>query len=388
MGISTEHWQKIARGCAEIISEEDLKDKLGKDRPLRIKLGVDPTAADLHLGHLVVLRKLRAFQDLGHQVEFIIGDFTARIGDPSGQSATRPPLQPQQVWEHAKTYQDQVFRVLDKEKTHVRFNSAWLNALGIQGLLDLQRRASVAQLLQRADFAERYEGGRPISLLELSYPILQGYDSVAVQSDVELGGTDQKFNLLMGREMQVDYHQEPQVVMMMPLLEGLDGVRKMSKSYANYVAFNDTAKDQFGKLMSIPDALMTKYAELLTELDPAKLKEIHPREAKELLARTITSQFYGESAAENAAAEFRRVFSKNEIPEDIPEFRTFRGTHRIVDLLVAANMAPSKKEARRLLAQGAVEVDGKRVTERDSIELQAPVLIQVGKRRFVRVVPT
>jgi len=388
VSLSTEHWQKITRGCAEIISEADLKTKLEKDRPLRIKLGVDPTAPDLHLGHLVVLRKLKTFQELGHQIEFIIGDFTARIGDPSGQSATRPPLQPQQVWEHAKTYQDQVFQVLDKEKTHVRFNSTWINALGMTGLLDLQRRASVAQMLQRADFSERYAEGRPISLLELVYPILQGYDSVAIQADLELGGTDQKFNLLMGREMQNDFHQEPQVVMMMPLLEGLDGVRKMSKSYANYVAFNDSAKDQFGKLMSVPDALMPKYFELLTDLDITPIKAMHPRDAKVLLAKTITAQFHGADAAEAQASEFDRVFSKKEIPEDIPEFRTFRGTHPLVDVLTTANMAPSKKEARRLLMQGAVEVDGKRMNEKDFLDLQAPALIQVGKRRFVRVVPT
>ncbi len=387
MSISTEHWQKITRGCAEIISETELRTKLEKAKPLRIKLGVDPTSPDLHFGHLVVLRKLKAFQDLGHQIEFIIGDFTARIGDPSGQSATRPPLQAQQVWEHAKTYQDQVFQVLDKEKTHVRFNSAWLNALGLMGVLDLQRRVSVAQMLQRADFAERYAAGRPISLLELLYPVVQGYDSVAVQADVELGGTDQKFNLLMGREMQGDFNQEPQVIMTMSLLEGLDGVKKMSKSYGNYIAFNDSPQDKFGKVMSIPDAMMPKYAELLTDLDVASLKAMHPRQAKETLAKTLTAMFHGEEAAEKAAAEFERVFSKKEIPEQIPEFQTFRGTHRMVDVLASSNAAPSKKEAQRLLGQGAVEVDGKRMGEKDTLDLQAPVLIQVGKRRFIRVVP-
>ncbi len=387
MTISTEHWERIARGSAEIISEGELRKKLEKAHPLKIKLGVDPTAPDLHFGHLVVLRKLRTFQDLGHQIEFIIGDFTARIGDPSGQSATRPPLQAQQVWEHAKTYQEQVFQVLDKEKTHVRFNSNWINALGLTGMLDLQRRASVAQMLQRADFAERYAAGRPISLLELLYPVVQGYDSVAVQSDVELGGTDQKFNLLMGREMQADFGQEQQVVMMMPLLEGLDGVKKMSKSYGNYIAFNDSPQDKFGKVMSIPDALMKKYAELLTDLDVSALMAMHPREAKGLLAKTLTAMFHGPDEAEKANSEFARVFSKKEIPEHVPEFQTFRGVHRLVDILASSNVAPSKKEAHRLLSQGAVEVDGKRVTEKDSLELQAPVLIQVGKRRFIRVIP-
>src|SRR5712691_7328456 len=277
MSLSTENWEKITRGCAEIISEAELKEKLDKPHPLRIKLGVDPTAPDLHFGHLVVLRKLRAFQDIGHQVEFIIGDFTARIGDPSGQSATRPTLKPQEIWDHAKTYQDQVFRILKKESTQVRFNSSWLNSLGIPGLLELARHATVSQMLERADFKERFEKHTDISLLEFYYPLLQGYDSVAIQSDVELGGTDQKFNLLMGREIQRDYKQEPQVVMMLPLLEGLDGVKKMSKSYANYIAFNDSPQDKFGKVMSVPDALLPKYAELLTDLDLAKLKGMHPK---------------------------------------------------------------------------------------------------------------
>src|SRR5258706_8588770 len=304
MSVSTEHWKKITRGTAEIISEAELQAKFKKGKPLRIKLGVDPTAPDLHLGHLVVLRKLRTFQDLGHQVEFIIGDFTARIGDPTGQSETRPILKPQEIWEHAKTYQDQVFRVLKKEATQVRFNSSWINALGIPGFLELARRPSVAQMLERADFKERFEKQSNISLLEFYYPLLQGYGSVAVQSDVELGGTDQKFNLLMGRETQREYKQEPQVVMTMPLLEGLDGVKKMSKSYGNYIAFNDPPQEKFGKAMSIPDALMPKYAELLTDLDVAALKAMHPKEAKVLLAKTLVAMFHGEEEAAKAAGEF------------------------------------------------------------------------------------
>jgi len=387
MSISTESWAKITRGCAEIISEKELRAKLEKGRPLRIKLGVDPTAPDLHLGHYVVLRKLKAFQDAGHQIEFLIGDFTARIGDPSGRSETRPKLTAQQVWAHAKTYQEQVFRVLNQEKTHVVFNSTWLNAMGIEGIFDLQRRTSIAQMLKRADFTKRFAADQFISLLELVYPVLQGYDSVAIQADVELGGVDQKFNLLMGRELQIEHDQEPQVVMMMPLLEGLDGVKKMSKSYGNYVAFNDTANEQFGKLMSVPDSLMVKYTELLTDLDFATLQALHPREAKALLARTIVTQFHGAEAAAAAEDHFTRVFTKKEIPEQVPEFQTFRGVHKLSDLLVAASLAPSKKEAQRLLAQGGVEVDGQRKGERETIDLQAPVLVQVGKRRFVRVVP-
>jgi tyrosyl-tRNA synthetase len=388
MAISTEHWQKITRGCAEIISEKELRAKLEKGRPLNIKLGVDPTAADLHLGHLVVLRKLKAFQDLGHHIDFIIGDFTARIGDPSGRSETRPPLNANQVWENAETYQKQVFKILDKGKTQLRFNSSWINPFGMNGIMELMRQNSVAQMLKRADFAARFEKDQDISLLEFVYPLLQGYDSVAIQSDIELGGSDQKFNLLMGREIQRDYKQELQVVMMMPLLEGLDGVKKMSKSYGNYIAFNDPPQEMFGKAMSIPDTLMSKYAELLTDLNPDNLKSLHPKEAKVLLARTITTQFYGEEVAQSVAAEFDRVFSKKEIPEQVPEFQTFKGIHRLVDILAASSLAPSKKEAQRLLVQGAVEVEGKRAGEKDSLDLQAPVLIQVGKRRFIRVVPT
>lgn len=387
MSSSSEQWQKITRGCAEIISEDELRKKLALGRPLRVKLGVDPTAPDLHLGHMVALRKLRTLQDLGHQIEFLIGDFTAQIGDPSGRSETRPPLKPQQVWEHAKTYQEQVFRILDKEKTQVQFNSKWLNALGITGLLELSRHSTVAQMLKRADFKQRFESDTDITMLEFMYPLLQGYDSYALQADLELGGTDQKFNLLMGREIQRDYGQEPQVVMMMPLLEGLDGEKKMSKSYGNYVAFNDPPQTMFGKLMSIPDALMFKYAELLTDLSVETLKGLHPKEAKVRLANILTVQFHGEEAAEKAEKEFDRVVSKKEIPEDVPEFQTFRGTHKLVDILASSALAPSKKEAFRLLSQGAVEVDGKRMNEKDTLELQAPALIQVGKRRFLRVIP-
>jgi len=387
MNLPTENESRIMRGVSEIISEADLKKKLALNRPLRIKLGVDPTAPDLHLGHMVVLKKLKDFQDLGHQIEFLIGDFTAQIGDPSGRSEARPPLNAQQVWAHAKTYQEQVFKVLDKEKTQVRFNSNWLNPLGIPGMMNLMRRTTVAQMMQRADFAQRQEKGESVTLLELLYPVMQGYDSVAIQADVELGGTDQKFNLLMGRELQAEHHQEPQVVMMMPLLEGLDGVKKMSKSFGNYVAFNDSPGEMFGKLMSVPDALMPKYVELLTNLDSDAMKAMHPKEAKVLLAKTLTAFFHGADAGEKAAQEFDRVFSKKEIPEHIPEFQTFRGTHRLVDVLVSASLAPSKKEAQRLLAQGAVDVDGKRAGERDTLDLQAPVLIQVGKRRFVKVIP-
>jgi len=387
MPVSTEHWKKITRGCAEIISEAELKAKLEKPHPLRVKLGVDPTAPDLHLGHLVVLRKLRTFQDLGHQVEFIIGDFTARIGDPSGQSATRPMVKPQEIWDHAKTYQDQVFRILKKEATQVRFNSTWINALGIPGFLELARRASVAQILERADFKDRFDKQAEISLLEFYYPLLQGYDSVAVQSDVELGGTDQKFNLLMGRQTQRDFKQEPQVVMMMPLLEGLDGVKKMSKSYGNYIAFNDSPKEKFGKAMSIPDALMPKYAELLTDLDVDALKAMHPKEAKILLAKTLVEMFDGPDEAAKAAESFDRVHSKREVPSEMPTHKVSASPIRLTDLLVEAKMAASKNEARRLAEQGAVEIGGVRQTPDAQVVVQSEMVLQVGKRRFVRVIP-
>ncbi len=303
-----------------------------------------------------------------------------------GRNDARPPLNAQQVWAHAKTYQEQVFKVLDPEKTNIQFNSKWLNPLGNQGHYNLLRRTSVAQMLKRADFAKRFEADEHLSMLEMVYPVLQGYDSVALQADVELGGTDQKFNLLMGRELQLEHNQEPQVVMMMPLLEGLDGVKKMSKSYGNYVAFNDPPNEMFGKLMSVPDALLPKYAELLTDLDVTQLQSLHPKEAKVRLAKAITTQFYGSEAGEKAASEFDRVFSKKEIPAEVPVFQTFKGTHRVADILAASSLAPSKKEAHRLLSQGAVEVDGKRAGEKDSLELQRPVLIQVGKRRFIRVI--
>lgn len=386
MNLSSEMWARFTRGVAEIVSEKELQAKLALGRPLRIKLGVDPTAPDLHLGHYVVLRKLKHFQDGGHQIDFLIGDFTARVGDPSGRSETRPTLTVEQVQAHAMTYQEQVFKVLDRAKTRVHVNSRWFDAMTPMQFVRLAQHSTVAQMMKRADFAQRLEAGQDISMLEFLYPIFQGYDSVEMQSDVELGGTDQKFNLLMGRELQRDKGQAPQVVMMMPLLEGLDGVKKMSKSYGNYVAFNDPAGTQFGKLMSVPDALMPKYAELLTDLDPALLASQHPREAKALLARTIVADFHGPEAAAAAEAEFTRVFTKKETPEEIPEVRMARGPHRISDLMVAAGLAPSKKEAQRLLAQGAVEIDGMRRGERESIELDRGVLMQVGKRRFARIV--
>lgn len=388
MNLSTENWAKLKRGVSEIISEAELQAKLKKGKPLRVKMGVDPTAPDLHLGHLVCLRKLRHFQDQGHIIEFIIGDFTAQIGDPSGQSATRPTLTAKEIWENAKTYQDQVFKVLDSAKTDVRHNSSWFNIMMTKGgLMDLMKMVTAAQMLQRADFSKRYSEDAPITLLELFYPVLQGYDSVAVQADVELGGTDQKFNLLMGREFQKNYKQEPQVVMMMPLLEGLDGVKKMSKSYGNYVAFNDAPNDMFGKLMSVPDALMPKYFELLTDIDVESTKKMHPRDAKVLLGKTLVTQFHGAAAGAAAAAEFDRVFSKKELPTDLQDVQLIADQdYRIADVLVLG-FGGSKNEARRLLDQNSVEVDGVRAKANDIINLKKgqSKTVQMGKRRFIRI---
>ncbi len=388
MSSSSENLSRIMRGVAEVISADELCRKLEKKPSLRIKMGVDPTAPDLHLGHLVCLRKLRQFQEAGHQVVFIIGDYTALIGDPTGQSATRPTLTPEQVLENSKTYQEQVFRILNPAKTELVHNSSWFKPMGADGkLLELMKQATAAQMLQRADFAKRYADATPITLLELFYPVLQGYDSVAVKADLELGGTDQKFNLLMGREFQQNNRQEPQVIMMMPLLEGLDGVRKMSKSYGNYVAFNDPPKEMFGKLMSIPDSLMLKYFELLTDHDLQPIPAMHPREAKALLARTLTAQFHGEAAAEAASSEFDRVFSRKEVPEDIPEVKVPSGYRKVVDLVFDVRYPEiSKKEAHRLVEQGAVEIGDKRMNVNDYIEIVSGQIytVRIGKRGFYK----
>lgn len=386
-------WAKIKRGAAEIISEAELEKKLASGKPLQVKLGMDPTAPDLHLGHLVALRKLRTFQDLGHTVAFILGDFTARIGDPSGQNQLRPRLSEDEIEKNSKTYLDQVFRVLDKKRTEVRRNSEWLLRLKSPTELAalyhrLFERASVQRLIERDEFTRRLRAEKAVFLSELIYPLFQGYDSVAVQADVEIGGTDQLFNLLMGREIQRDFRQELQVVLTLPLLEGLDGTRKMSKSYGNFVAFNDPPDQMFGKLMSVPDALFPKYAELLTELDLSKLKAMHPREAKALLARTLTAQFYGDLAAAHAEAEFDRVFSKKEVPAELETHRPSKNLIPLAELLVEAGLSPSKKESRRLLAQGAVEIDGKRVSDDGPLHIDKPMVIRVGKRRFKKIVPS
>jgi tyrosyl-tRNA synthetase len=377
----------IERGCAEVISEPELKAKLDRKKPLRVKLGVDPTSPDLHFGHLVLLNKLRTFQTLGHHILFLIGDFTARIGDPSGRLETRPVLSESQIKANARTYQNQALKVLDKDRMEFMYNSTWLMPLGANGLLDLARQYTVARLLERDDFSRRYKSGDPITLLEFFYPLLQGRDSVAIKADVELGGNDQKFNLIVGRELQRDAGQEPQVVITLPLLEGLDGVRKMSKSYGNQISFNDSPRDMFGKVMSAPDELMWKYYELLTGEDLKTVKALHPRDAKVRLAHQMTERFHGKEAALEARQQFDRVFSRKGVPEDIEEFVCSKTPVRPEDLLVEAGLASSRNEARRLIQQGGVEADGKRVVLGVPLDVTNPFILKVGKRRFKKILP-
>lgn len=376
----------LLRGAAEVIGQKELAEKLKAGKKLRVKLGVDPTAPDLHLGHTVVINKLKAFQDQGHTVVFIIGDLTARIGDPSGQSATRPKLDAGKIQENAATYQAQVFKILDKSRTEVRFNSEWLTPLGVDGLLELGFRYTMQRIMERDDFAKRLKEERPIALTESFYPLLQGYDSVAVKSDVELGGTDQKFNLLVGRELQRDFGQEAQAVITMPLLVGTDGIKKMSKSYGNYVALNDAPGEMFGKLMSIPDDLMYKYYELLTLEDLKTVKALHPKEAKMNLAHGITSQYHGEDKAAEARQGFEKVFSRKDMPDVIEEHRASVPKIWISHLLFEAGLAPSKKESKRLIEGGGIRIDGKQVSGDAEIDIKEPFVLQVGKRKFKRVI--
>jgi tyrosyl-tRNA synthetase len=387
----------LKKNVVDLISEEDLRKKLEEaekeKRPLRVKLGADPSAPDLHLGHLVVLRKLRQFQDLGHKIIFIIGDFTGRIGDPTGRNKTRPPLTEEEVRENARTYQEQVFKVLDPSLVEIRFNSEWNAPLTSRDVIEkLASRYTVAKLLERDDFNMRYKNGIPIYVHELLYPLFQAYDSVAIQADVELGGTDQVFNLLVGRDMQESYGQEPQVVMTMPLLVGLDGEKKMSKSLGNYVAFNDNPRDMFGKLMSIPDNLMPTYYKLLTDYSEKQIDEIlsgHPRDAKLKLAWTITSFFYGEEEATNQQEEFVRVFSRRELPEyiDAYEIETLynEGVKTITDLLVHIGAASSRSEAKRLVNGGGVELNGVKIEDPlTPLTLTPGSVLRVGKRKFYK----
>ena len=380
----------IARGAVEIISTKELGDKLAESlkdrRPLRVKAGFDPTAPDLHLGHTVLIHKLKHFQDLGHEVVFLIGDFTGMIGDPTGVSETRKPLTKEEVRQNAKTYERQIYKILDPERTIIDFNSRWMNRMTAEQLIHLSAHYSMARMLERDDFQKRYRDQKPISIHEFLYPLIQGYDSVALEADVELGGTDQKFNLLVGRELQRAYGQSPQVVLTMPLLEGTDGVRKMSKSFGNYIALEDPPEEMFGKLMSISDTLMWRYYELLTTEDVSAVKAMHPMEAKLNLASTIVARYHSPSAAADARAEFRQKFSEREFPVESAE-RTVLSAEpmALVAVITKAGLAPSKTEARRLIAQGGVELDGEKVTDGDRILPAEPgreYRLKVGKKRF------
>ncbi len=384
---------EIKRGAEEILVEAELVEKLKLGRPLRIKAGFDPTAADLHLGHTVLINKLRAFQDLGHEVVFLIGDFTAMIGDPTGKSATRPPLSREDVLKNAETYTNQVFKILDPTKTRIEFNSKWMNELGAAGMLKLAAKQTVARMLERDDFKKRYASGQPIAIHEFMYPLAQGYDSVALESDVELGGTDQKFNLLMGRELQKDAGQKPQVVLMMPLLEGTDGVNKMSKSLGNYIGITDAPNEMFGKIMSISDELMWRYYELLSFRPLAEVEGLkqhlaeggNPRDVKILLAKELIARFHSEVDAEAAEQDFIQRFQKNAIPDEMPEF-SFAGAMGIANLLKEAGLVDSTSNAMRMIKQGAVKIDGEKVSD-PKLELEAgsQSVYQVGKRKFARV---
>lgn len=386
----------IKRGADELLIEAELLKKLAQARPLRIKAGFDPTAPDLHLGHTVLLNKMRQLQDLGHHALFLVGDFTGMIGDPTGKNTTRPPLSREQVLANAQSYREQVFKVLDPDKTEVVFNSTWMDKFSAVDLIKLAATHTVAQMLERDDFSKRYKGNQPIAIHEFIYPLVQGYDSVALKADIELGGTDQKFNLLMGRELQKHFGQAPQCVLTMPLLEGLDGVNKMSKSLGNYVGITDTPQDMFGKLMSISDTLMWRYLELLSF---RSLREItgwraevaggrNPRDIKVALAKEIVARFHSQSAAVAALTEFEARFQKGVLPEDMPEctVATMDGSIVVPQLLKQAGLVDSTSEAMRMILAGAVKLDGERVNDKsDVVKAGRVVVAQVGKRKFARI---
>ena len=386
----------IQRGADEIIPEEGLIERLKTGRPLRIKAGFDPTAPDLHLGHTVLINKLHQFQQLGHEVLFLIGDFTGMIGDPTGKNATRPPLTRDEVIENAVTYEQQIYKILDPEKTIVMFNSSWMGEMSAADMIQLAGKHTVARMLERDDFSKRYKGGQPIAVHEFLYPLVQGYDSVAMKADVELGGTDQKFNLLVGRELQRQYGQNPQVILTMPILEGLDGVQKMSKSLNNYIGINDQPGDMFGKLMSISDELMWRYFELLSfkgleEIEGWRrdvAEGLNPRDVKFKLALEIVERFHSETEAKAAHEEFINRFRKGAMPEDIPEvtLNADEGVLAIANLLKNAGLTQSTSDAHRMIRQGAVKIDGERVEEAKLvIKAGSTHIYQVGKRRFARV---
>ena len=380
------------RGADEILPLEELKKKLSKNKPLRVKAGFDPTAPDLHLGHTVLINKLKQIQDLGHEILFLIGDFTGLIGDPTGKNSTRPPLSKKELEENAKTYQEQVFKILDKEKTTIMFNSEWMEKMSSADMIKLASQQTVARMLERDDFSKRYKAGQGISIHEFLYPLVQGYDSVAMEADMELGGTDQKFNLLMGRELQKNAGKEPQVILTMPILEGLDGVQKMSKSLNNYIAIDDTPDEMFGKIMSISDDLMWRYLELLSfeSLDTIELwkKEVsdgeNPRNIKFRLANEIITRFHDSDSAIQAQQNFTNRFAKNQIPDDMPEFNFDSGA-KIANLLKDAGLVSSTSEAFRMIKQGAAKMNGEKISDKDLTPEPGEAVYQVGKRKFARI---
>lgn len=389
----------IKRGVAEIISEEELREKLLEGRALRIKAGFDPTAPDLHLGHTVLIEKMRQFQELGHEVIFLIGDFTGMIGDPSGKNETRPPLTKEEVLENASTYKEQIFKILDPEKTRIEFNSRWFSKMNAEDIIRLASCYTVARMLEREDFKQRFQSQTPISIHEFLYPLIQGYDSVVLEADVELGGTDQRFNLIVGRELQKEYGQKPQCLVMMPLLEGLDGVKKMSKSLGNYIGITEPPKEMFGKIMSISDDLMIRYYELLSHISLDEFKElrkgikegsVHPKKAKEALAMEIIERFWSKEDALRAKEEFERVFKQKGLPDEIPEVRYPFNSEKVwlPQILKETGICKSTGEAMRLIKQGGIRIDDKKVSDTQFKLSSGEYIIRIGKRRFYRLIPS
>jgi tyrosyl-tRNA synthetase len=396
MTTMTEALIQIKQGTHEILLEEELRTKLANGKPLRVKAGFDPTAPDLHLGHTVLLNKLRQFQQLGHTILFLIGDFTGMIGDPTGKNVTRQPLSREEVQKNARTYQEQIYKILDPDTTQICFNSEWMNKMDASGLIKLAAQHTVARMLERDDFHKRYSSEQPIAIHEFLYPLIQGYDSVALQADVELGGTDQKFNLLVGRELQKHYQQKPQVVLTMPILEGLDGVQKMSKSLGNYIGIDEPPEEMFGKLMSVSDTLMWRYIELLSFRTPTEIKQwqqsveegTNPRDIKVEFAQEIVTRFHNQSAAAQAYEQFVARFKRHEMPKDMPEVTLATETDHIpiANLLKQAGLMPSTSEAIRMIKQNAVKIDSEKITDRNlKIPVASTHVYQVGKRRFARV---
>jgi tyrosyl-tRNA synthetase len=391
---ASEQIKIIQKGASEIIDIEELKVKLERNTPLTVKLGLDPSAPDIHLGHAVVLRKIRQIQDLGHNVTIIIGDFTGMIGDPTGKSKTRKALSKEEVLQNAKTYEKQIFKILNKDKTRLCFNSEWLEKLNFREVIELASKYTVARMLEREDFKNRFNNQQSIGIHEFFYPLMQAYDSVELKADIELGGTDQRFNILMGRTLQNEYDQERQIALFMPILEGIDGKDKMSKSLGNYIGINENAKDMYTKVMQIPDSLIIKYFQLATDIHPDEIEnikkeledpKINPRDIKMRLAKEITSLYHSAEAANLAEESFKSVFQKNQLPEDIPEV-SISSADTILDIIIKAKLTSSKSEARRLILQGGVRVNGEVITDFLSSDFKNEDLIQVGKRKFVKVV--